>query len=184
MRRISVALLCGSLGIATAQVAHWRIGDDAPKFTIHEIDGRLQTLKTLENEGNFFLYFGKRGDPVDDAMRPYINRMVTTYVPGRAKWYAVTDIKPEAARAWNAEAQLPYHVLLDQGGVVRRLFQVDNAPTIIEVGVDGKILNYWMGFSGDGLKKLNREVARINRMKVKNMDFTRTPSVTQFGQPW
>ncbi len=159
-----------------------KIGEAAPQFTIHEIDGKLRTLKLLENEGPFFLYFGMAGDPVDDAVRPYINRIANTYVPSRAKWYAVMDMKPSQARSWSSETRLPYHVLLDTGGTLRRLFRVENAPTIVEIGVSGKVLHVWTGFSGEGMKRINREAATINRMKLHDFEFSRTPSVTQYSR--
>lgn len=185
MKRMILALAALFATAAFAQHGiNWHRGDSAPKFTAQEMDGKLRSIKEFENEGAFFLYFVRDDDPVDNAARGYINKMVSTYVPARAKWYGVVQMNHDRAVSWNAEYAPPYHVLLDTEGKLQRLFRVTASPTIIEIGVGGDIRNVWTGYSGYWLKDLNREMASINHAPLQAFDFTKTPSVTQYGRTY
>ncbi|MBN9501451.1 MAG: hypothetical protein BGO01_01385 [Armatimonadetes bacterium 55-13] len=160
-------------------------GDLAPEFLISSIEGKRLSLKDLRGEGVVFLYFIKDGDSVNNDAMPYIHRLIRAYYPNEhAKFFGVINVDQSRARAWNAEINPPYKLLLDPRGDLIYKYKIESSPAIVEIDTEGKIVKEWQGFSGYWLKDLNGFVSKATRKPLKQFDFSKTPSVTQFGRPY
>lgn len=160
-------------------------GEPAPEFLIPSIEGKRLSLKDLRGEGVVFLYFIRDGDPVNNQAMNTIHRMIRAYYPNDyAKFFGVINADQNRARSWNAEINPPYKLLLDPKNELVYKYKIESSPAIVEIDASGRIVKEWQGFSGYWLKDLNGFLAKATRKPLQKFDFTKTPSVTQFGRPY
>lgn len=160
-------------------------GELAPEFFIDSIEGKRLSLKDLRGEGVVFLYFIRDGDPVNNEAMSVIHRMIRAYYPNEhAKFFGVINAEQNRARSWNAEIDPPYKLLLDPRLELIYKYRIESSPAIVEIDTHGKIVKEWQGYSGFWLKDLNGFLAKATRKPLRQFDFTKTPSVTQFGRPY
>ncbi len=160
-------------------------GEQAPEFLIPSIEGKRLSLKDLRGEGVVFLYFIRDGDPVNNEAMNTIHRMIRAYYPNNhAKFFGVINVDQNRARSWNAEINPPYKLLLDPKNELVYKYKIESSPAIVEIDSSGKIVKEWQGFSGYWLKDLNGFLAKATRKPLQKFDFSKTPSVTQFGRPY
>ncbi len=179
LRRISWVALASTLGcLCNAQV---KVGDPSPKFSALSMDGKRLFLKDLENEGPIFLYFLRDGDAVARKETAYIKQIVKAYTPSRSNWYAVINGREDRARSLAAEYALPFRILRDEDLSAVHAFGIQNSPAVVQISHTGKILGIWRGFSGYRLKAINKAAASVNRRKIHSIDFSSTPSTTEYG---
>jgi len=178
--RLSTLLIAAGL-ISSASAFQAKIGLPSPKFSAVSIDGKRLFLGDLQNEGPIFLYFMRDGDPTTRLATTYIERIVRSYVPSRANWYAVVDGRADRMRSVASEYNLPFRMLRDADLSVVHAFGIQNSPAVVEIGSDGKVMNIWKGYSGYRLKAINKATAEINYRKVRHIDFSKTPSTTIYG---
>lgn len=175
------AIAACAAGLAAAQGV--QPGDPAPAFTVNNAAGKPVLLRDLRNQGSpFFLYFINDRDNVSGRASSFINRMVRSYTPSKVKWYGIINSREDRARSYLSEFNPPYQVYLDPQMTTVQLYGFQSAPAVVEIDGEGKVVKIWRGFSGWMLKDLNREIARVNGKRAKAFDFSRTPSVTQYGQ--
>jgi peroxiredoxin len=161
------------------------VGDKAPGFTVNEVSGRVWSLRDMRSQGSpLFLYFINDRDNLSSRASSYINRMVRAYTPSHVKWYGIINAREDRTRSYVTEFNPPYQVLMDRNMTAVQLYGLQNAPAVIMIDRQGRVAKIWRGFSGPMLKDLNRTLARVNGKRVKRLDFSRTPSVTQYGQPF
>lgn len=187
--RVSIkAALFGSVAFSAAVAAAYQSltpGEQAPEFLAQSIEGKRISLKDLRGEGVVFLYFIRDGDPVNNEAMNTIHRMIKAYYPNNhAKFFGVINVDQNRARSWNAEINPPYKLLLDPRLELVYKYKIESSPAIVEIDTDGKIVKEWQGFSGFWLKDLNGFLAKATRKPLQQFDFTKTPSVTQFGRPY
>ena len=178
--RLSTFLIAA--GFATSAMAFQaKVGLPSPKFSALSMDGKRLFLGDLQSEGPIFLYFMRDGDPTTRLETTYIERIVRSYVPSRANWYAVVDGKADRMRSVAAEYNLPFRMLRDEDLSVVHAFGIQNSPAVVEISSDGKVMNIWKGYSGYRLKAINKATAAINHRKLQYIDFSQTSSTTIYG---
>jgi peroxiredoxin len=183
--KIVVSFAC--VGAVFTAFAHQSLspGEQAPEFLAQSIEGKRISLKDLRGEGVVFLYFIRDGDPVNNEAMNTIHRMIRAYYPNdHAKFFGVINVDQNRARSWNAEINPPYKLLLDPKNELVYKYKIESSPAIVEIDTQGRIVKEWQGFSGYWLKDLNGFLAKATRKKLQQFDFTKTPSVTQFGRPY
>lgn len=179
----SVVAVGAAFGLCSGQSLN--PGDMAPEFWTRSIEGKRLSLKDLRGEGVVFLYFIRDGDPVNNEAMDIIHRMIRAYYPNNhAKFFGVINTEQNRARSWNAERNPPYKLLLDPKLELVYKYKIESSPAIVEIDAEGKIVKEWQGFSGYWLKDLNGFLSKATRRKLQQFDFTKTPSVTQFGRPY
>ncbi len=62
-----------------------------------------------------------------------------------------------------------------------QLYGIESSPALVYIGADGQIIKQWMGYSGYGLKDINKFFADVEGRSVNYIDFNHTPSTTQYG---
>ncbi len=175
-----VLTICLALATVAAQAQSWKAGDKAPAFSGSSLEGKRISLRDLQDEGPFFLFFIKPDDATSRQAETYISKIARAYAPNKVKWYGVLNSRPQNARSWMAEYNPPYKPILDDGSMIQQ-FHVRSSPTVIQIGTNGKIIRQWVGYSGYWLKDLNKSVAKASGKKSKPIDFSKTPSVTRMG---
>jgi peroxiredoxin len=183
--KIIVSLMCVGAFLLASASQSLTPGDTAPEFLISSIDGKRTSLKDLRGEGVVFLYFIRDGDPVNNEAMNMLHRMIRAYYPNdHAKFFGVINADQNRARSWNAEMDPPYKLLLDPKLELVYKYKVESSPAIVEIDTQGRIVKEWQGFSGYWLKDLNGFLAKATRKPLRQFDFSKTPSVTQFGRPY
>lgn len=160
-------------------------GDLAPEFFIPSVEGKRLTLKDLRGEGIVFLYFIREGDPVNNEAMKMIHKLILAYYPNdHAKFFGVINTDMNRARAWMAEHNPPYKLLLDSRLEIVSKYRIESSPAIVEVDASGKIVKTWQGYSGYWLKDINGFLSKATRRPLQKFDWSKTPIVTQFGRPY
>jgi hypothetical protein len=177
-----VLLVVSLAGSALAQ--SWQAGDKLPNFSIKSTDGKTLSRQDLLSDGPIFLYFIQDGDGVNNLAMPWITRIISSYVPGHARWYGVFSGRSDRADSWTAEFNPPFRLLLDTDLTVVKTLHVKTSPTVIQVDSSGAVVDEWSGYSGYYLKALNRAMAKANGMRPAKIDFRHTPSTTRYGMPY
>ena len=182
-------VIFGFVGLAAVSLAfaHQSLtsGAQAPEFLAMSVEGKRLTLKDLRGEGVVFLYFIQAGDPVNNEAMNYIHRMIDAYYPNNhAKFFGVINQDQSHARAWAAEVNPPYKLLLDPRNELVYKFKVESSPAIVEIDAEGKIVKEWQGYSGYWLKDLNGYLSKATNRPLRKFDLSKTPSVTRFGKPY
>lgn len=183
--RIVASSLVAALTLLASGFQSLTLGEQAPEFFIPSIEGKRLSLKDLRQEGVVFLYFIRDGDPVNNEAMNTIHRMIRAYYPNdHAKFFGIINADQNRARSWNAEINPPYKLLLDPKLELVYKYKVESSPAIVQIDASGKIVREWQGFSGYWLKDLNGYLSKATRRPLQKFDFSKTPSVTQFGRPY
>lgn len=151
------AVLAGAGAIAQqklspqpAQQAAQPAPDEAPQFTLKDLNGNEVTLSDLRGENADQVVVLEWFDPRCDWVKTYHESSTTmkdirSEFPG-AKWAAVysstppegedaTDINKSAADEWGIE----YPILLDTDRSVAELYGVERAPHVVVINAKGEV---------------------------------------------
>lgn len=161
MRGLFTALIL-TLGLLTATAASagsgGHVGDTAPDFTLHDLDGRTVSLAGLRKSGYVLVIFWSTQCPICHHMLPEFKRTYRDY-DGKGLTVAAVDIGLEdenGVQAYALQYDLPY-LVLNQDSKKQDLqldYDLIGTPTIVLVGPDGKVayrghrlpdLRAWLG---------------------------------------
>ncbi len=102
-----------------------RVGDAAPDFTLPKQDGSLVTLKTLLGKGPVVLYFYPKDDtPGCTAEACSFRDAYEDFKEAGAEVVGISSDSESAHRDFADKHRLPFVLVSDQGGKVRKLYGV------------------------------------------------------------
>lgn len=144
-------------GLAATRVAGQAPGDSVPDFTLKTLDG--DTVRLFEFRGRpVVIYFWATWCPPCRYEIPLLaaayhahagDSLVVLGVNGRDQ-----ELSTRAVQKFVAELHVPFRVLLDEKGRVRRRYRLRGLPTTVFVGLDGRVRAVIQGpFTADALQQ-------------------------------
>lgn len=159
-------------------------GQQVPDFSLFRTDEQQVFKKDMMNEGDFFIYFVNVSDPLSDQATRFLVRQLGKYGSMKTKWKAVLNSGPITADKWTLSNDPNMDVFVDPTNRLARLFGIKSAPAVVLVSKEGRALKTWQGWSGAGVKDLNRWIAKMNGESPKGLGTARFTNATRFGRPF
>jgi peroxiredoxin Q/BCP len=105
------------------QMARLKVGDEAPDFTLPSQEGIYVTMSQFRGERNVVLYFyPKDGSPGCTAQACHFRDSHEVFMGLGAEVLGVSSDSVESHRKFAETHLLPFKLLSDEGGKVRRLY--------------------------------------------------------------
>jgi len=117
-------------------------GDAAPAFTLESLDGGTASLSDYMGRPVLINFWASWCKPCRDEMPLIIDAYHAHHAEGLVVLAVdLTDQESsrKAVRQFVAEHSLPFPVLLDNKGKVRKLYALRGVPTSVFVGADGVV---------------------------------------------
>ena len=122
-----------------------KVGDEAPDFTLIDLDGVRHQLSDYEGQGVFLNFWGTWCTPCKKEM-PAMGRQYEVYkhlgVQILAVNIAESDLK---VRTFAEQYGMTFPTLIDQKKSVMRAYSIRPLPTTILINPDGEIINIITG---------------------------------------
>lgn len=160
--------------LAWSQQATIKAGSTAPDFSATGTDDKVHTLKTVQKNGPFVLYFVKDGCPLNQRAIPHFNAIATAY-RGRAQLVGVVSSDLKTAKLWRKTHESPLLMLADPESKIITAYQAKYSPWVILVNADGKIAKSMEGASKAVLNVVNNFLAKAANMRPANLNFETAP---------
>lgn len=135
-----------------------KIGDQAPDFSVTDMTGQKITLKEWAGKP-VVLRFWSTDCKYCRADTPVFNTYYDSYRErGLQVVYLNTGAAPAEVAAFVKELEIPFPVVLDEGGAVAALYKVKMVPQTIVIDPDQKIIAAILG--GVGQAELDELVGK------------------------
>jgi thioredoxin-dependent peroxiredoxin len=109
-----------------------RVGDAAPEFSLRSQDGELVKLSDLVSEGNVVVYFyPKDGTPGCTAEAGAFRDSYAKFEELGARVVGISSDSVESHRGFAADCDLPFKILSDERGEVRKKYGVSSSLGLI-----------------------------------------------------
>lgn len=139
--RSLLSLVCGVLLMATASLSAQDAGTAAPDFTLRTLTGDTITLSSLKGKAVFLNFWATWCRPCRAEMTDIIGAYVA-HTDQRLVVLAINLTDQERlvdVRRFATELQLPFPVLLDRKGKVRRTYRLRGVPTSVFIDTLGVV---------------------------------------------
>ncbi len=143
---LGLGLLCG-LSACSAPPTNW-------KFT--DAQGEMRALSDYKGQIVVIAFSNSWCDPCKEAA-PYMQELQERFGPHGVKVMTVSSWERGDPQQWMLERGYTYGIMLN-GTKVARQYKVDQMPTFLVIGVDGKVLYRHEGFSRSTKKKIVKVV--------------------------
>ena len=127
------------------------VGDDAPDFSILDLNGNKVSLKSLLSGKDIVLNFWAGWCPSCRAEIPHLIELAEKYKDKIEIVGINLEESKETVRSFIASNGIKYKILLDSKGKVGKLYMVKFLPTNIIISKDGSI------------KKMNIDIKEIEK---------------------
>lgn len=102
-----------------------QVGDAAPDFTLPDAEGRAVSLKELLGKGSIVLYFYPKDDTPGCTREAVCFRdSYTVFKEAGAEVVGISSDSEDSHRSFASKHRLPFILLSDRGGAVRKLYGV------------------------------------------------------------
>ena len=173
---------CLAIALVTASAfAQETTGSRAMGFSAVSVTGNRVFVNEMLKDGPVFVYFIRPGDGVNSKFAQQISRILSKYPNRKLRWYGVINGDQQRAKSWAAEFNPKFDLLLDNNLEWVQRYAIQSSPALMLLGTDGKPIKTWSGFSGYWLKDINKTLAEREELPVTYIDFSNTPSKTEYG---
>ena len=140
--RFSCALLIAMLGTGARKGSAQAAGDTAPPITLKTLAGGSDSLSRYRGHPVLVNFWATWCDPCKDEM-PAIVAAYRTHQSAGLIVLAINltdqETSTKEVRNFVAEFQMPFPVLLDDRGKMRRRYALRGLPTSVFIGADGVV---------------------------------------------
>ncbi len=141
-------LIAAIMFFVSAPLAAQNVGDTAPAFTLKTLDGNSVSLSDFKGHPIVINFWASWCPPCRDEM-PVMVEAYRTHKDSGLIILAVNgrdqETSTRAVRRFVAEFQMPFPVLLDEHGNVRRRYRLRGLPTSVFIGADGLVRGLIIG---------------------------------------
>lgn len=120
------------------------IGKNAPDFALRSINGATVKLSSLRGKAVILDFWAIACGPCRLEM-PIVENLATEYRDRGVDIFGVSGDDADKARAWLTRNNHALTSLVDSDYTVSDLFKVGGIPSLVLIGPDGKIRDYWEG---------------------------------------
>lgn len=145
MRSLILLVLVAAIGYtiynsATAEdVAVLKVGDQAPDFTLTDLDGESHKLSDYEGQGVFLNFWGTWCEPCAKEM-PAMDRQNEIYSEKGVQTLAVNIAQSEfEVQSFADQYGLTFPIVIDKNKSVMHAYNIRPLPTTVLVNPEGEI---------------------------------------------
>lgn len=120
------------------------LGRTAPDFSLSDLSGEKVTLSSMRGKVVLLDFWSISCPPCLREM-PAVEAAVESNKTSDLVLLGISFDQPDKSKKWLLENQHSLTTLSDTDFAVSDLFEVQGIPSLVLVGRDGKVKNYWMG---------------------------------------
>ena len=140
-------------------------GNAAPAFSLKGLDGKDYSLAPLLQKGPVVAAFFKVSCPVCQFTFPFLERIHRRYGGDGVTILGISQDDAKATKSFAGEYGVTFPVALDEKGYpASNAYGLTNVPTILLIGMDGKVNVTCMGFGKKELETMAGELAVRRKM--------------------
>lgn len=144
-RLIILAVLVAAIIYTVYNAAHnddvqlLKVGDDAPNFSLVDLDGKTHKLSDYKGQGVLLNFWGTWCKPCKREM-PAINDQYKQFKGQGIQILGINIAQPDLeVSSYTDKLGVKFPILLDKTKSVMRVYNVDPLPTTVLVDKEGKI---------------------------------------------
>jgi peroxiredoxin Q/BCP len=111
---------------ATCTTCKIDVGDEAPSFTLKDQNGRDVSLSKFKGKPTVLYFYPKDDTPGCTKQACYFRDSYEAYKTAGAEVIGISSDSVESHKAFAAKHNLPFTLLSDEGGAVRKEFGIKN----------------------------------------------------------
>lgn len=145
MRTIILILLVGAIGYVVYSTATkektsvLQVGDQAPNFSLVDLEGNKHMLSDYEGQGVFLNFWGTWCKPCEKEM-PYMNNQYAQYKDQGVEILAINIAQSDfEVQKFVDQYGLDFPVVIDKTKGVRNAYNIIGLPATILVSPEGKV---------------------------------------------
>lgn len=127
--------------------------------------------------------FLKDGCPCNVEFEPFFQRVEKLY-RAEARFVAVLDAGPAAARRYAEQQSVPYPVLPDPERRLIRRLKAENGGYVVLLSPQGAIAGFWPGSSAETMIALGRRISALAGVAERPLDVSDMPGPLTTGCPF
>lgn len=120
------------------------IGRPAPAFTLSDLNGTPVKLSSMRGQVVLLDFWSRTCPPCVHEL-PMIDAVGRSYKASDFTLWGISADPADESRAWLLKHGQEMPTLKDPDFIVSDAYRVQGIPSLVLVGRDGKIKNYWMG---------------------------------------
>lgn len=154
-------------------------------FTAKASNNKTYTLENeLKKNDGVFLYFIKSTCPMNAKAIPFVEQLYKAYP--KTPFFGVINMDNTDGLfdAWQKKFNAPYPVLYDDSLTIIKDAGAQRSPYIVQLNKKREVVKFWKGYSQEILKEVGDAMAKVGKVKVKKIDFSKAPEKTKFGCPF
>jgi len=162
------------------------LGQLRPGTVAPAIEGSLTNQKAFSlgqavKKGPVFVYFTSTGCPVAEVSNPYFDRIATALKKTPVTFVAVVNNSVAKTRAWASKYKLKFDAFPDEKYKTIKAYKIVKAPGFAIIGKDGKILQYWNGWSAPTMMDAIAKACRLAGVRPPTIDLRGAPAEVEAG---
>lgn len=156
-----------------------KVGGLAPAFRVTDTAGEPVSVGA-KNDKPTVVVFLDANCPCCKSGKPYLDR-VESYYGDVANVIGLVVGDAAVAKSWEKRSKPQFRVAADPGGKVAARYGAKIALTTVLVGQDGRIVRFYPGYSQGSLRELTASIAKLAKVKDRNMEVRPAPTVLTSG---
>jgi peroxiredoxin len=168
---------------AMLEAADSKANRQAPPIHMTSSDGTVCDLADMLKSGPVVLLFIKDGCPCSVSAETYFNAMHASY-RGKIQFLGVIDGDAKTARRWGASNGVPFPIIPDPELALMHAYGATNSAFIALIALDGRIDQFWPGYSTSMLREFNARIAQLSGLPEEPLETGEAPEDLYSGCPF
>ena len=139
-------------------------GDDAPQFSLPDLQEHARSLAEGLQQGHLLLAFFKVSCPTCQFTFPFIQRLHEKLAGSKLTVWGISQDDRDDSREFCRELEIDFPVLIDDPEyVVSNAYGLTNVPSVFLIDPNGKIVLAEKGFSKQELESVDAQFKTSSR---------------------
>ena len=143
------------------------VGNKAPGFSLHTLDGKEYSLASLLVHGPVVFGFFKNSCPVCQFTFPFLERLYQRYGGDGISFVGISQDDTRTTAQFATRYGVTFPILLDADNyAVSNAYGLTNVPTVFLVEADGTVQLVGMGFDKKDLETIAAKLAEHKKISA------------------